>query len=246
MNKSFAGLAIGLAVWVGGMLGVGQVAVAAPVGDAPELTGQMAQAVKKATPKPKYGHLMPFNVANAPTLNKVVKVRFQTTAGELEIEVYPEAAPNAAERFLELVKIGFYDNTPIFRVVKTPRPFVAQFGINWREGMVDWKEKNFNDDPSLFHLGEGTLSFAKARPNINSTQVFINYGNNDFLREQTFSTFGVITKGLENAYNFKQVGDPNMGLNQQVLWSNGGAYLKQLPQSMQPTMILKAEIVEGE
>jgi len=106
------------------------------------------------------------------------------------------AAPNAAKRFVELVELGYYNDTPIFRVVKNPQPFVAQFGINWRKGMIDWRDKNFNDDPSLFHLDRGTLAFAKAGPNTNSTQVFINYGNNDFLQSQNFSTFGKVVTGV--------------------------------------------------
>ncbi|MFA5508742.1 MAG: peptidylprolyl isomerase, partial [Vulcanimicrobiota bacterium] len=81
----------------------------------------------------------------APTITEVVKVLMLTDAGELVLEVYPQAAPNAAKRFLELVEAGYYDGTPIFRVVKQPEPFVAQFGIN--SDMADWKEINFDDDP---------------------------------------------------------------------------------------------------
>ncbi len=204
---------------------------------------QVKESSKKPEVVSKYRHLKPF-YDNAPALTEVVKVRFTTSAGNIEMEIYPQAAPNAAGRFIELVKAGYYDNTPIFRVVNTPRPFVAQFGINWRDGQRQWNEKKFNDDPSLFHLEDGTLAFAKAGPNTNSTQVFINYGNNDFLREQTFSTFGIITKGLEIAHNFKQVGDPSMGLSQKMLSTNGDAYLKQLPANQQPTMIIKAEIIQ--
>jgi len=192
----------------------------------------------------KYRTLIPF-AANAPALKNVVKVRFVTGAGNLEMEIYPEAAPNAAKRFIDLVKIGYYNGTPIFRVVKTPQPFVAQFGINWRNGMAALKERNFNDDPSLFHFDRGTLSFAKTgQPNSASTQVFINYGNNDFLRQQNFSVFGKITKGMEIADNFKAVGNPSMGLDQYQLWTNGENYLNSLPANQKPTMIIKAEIIK--
>ena len=57
-------------------------------------------------------------------------MRLETSAGDVVIEVYPQAAPNAAKRFVELVTSGFYDDTPISRVVPG---FVAQFGINWRD-----------------------------------------------------------------------------------------------------------------
>ncbi|HEU4618857.1 MAG TPA: peptidylprolyl isomerase, partial [Gammaproteobacteria bacterium] len=60
---------------------------------------------------------LPGKTSAAPKLTRAVTVAMQTTAGDVTIEVYPEAAPNAAERFIDLVKSGFYDNTPISRVV---------------------------------------------------------------------------------------------------------------------------------
>ena len=116
----------------------------------------------------------------------------RTTAGDILIDVYPEAAPNAAERFVELVKAGFYDNTPISRVVPG---FVAQFGVNWRDPLKSWKDKEFDDDPTWFALERGTLAFAKAGANTNSTQVFINYAENNRLADPryNFTVFGKVT-----------------------------------------------------
>ena len=199
---------------------------------------------KAETETSKFRHLEPFDAAQAPALTEVQRVRFQTSAGDLELEIYPQAAPNAAQRFSELVKAGFYDQTPIFRVVSVPHPFVAQFGINWRPGMVEWKDRNFNDDPTLFHLERGTLAFAKAGPHTNSTQVFINYVNTDMLRSQGFTTFAKVVKGMDVADHFKSVGSPDMGLDQGMLWRNGEAYLKSLPAEDKPTMIVKAYVVK--
>lgn len=189
-----------------------------------------------------YRGLVPFRDTKVPEITEVITVKMTTDLGDLTIEVYPQAAPNAAERFVELVKSGFYDGTPIFRVVNVPRPFVAQFGINWRPEHRVWRHKNFNDDPSLFQLLEGTLAFAKAGPDTNSTQIFINYGDNSFLRENGgFSTFARVTAGYEIAKNFVSVGDPGMGLDQGKLWNNGGQYLNSLKKK--PTMIIKAEVI---
>ena len=93
-----------------------------------------------------------------PALTQVTTVRLETDAGDVVIEVYPQAAPNAAKRFVELVTSGFYDDTPISRVVPG---FVAQFGINWRDPHKAWDDRPFNDDPSFFQLERGTLAFAK-------------------------------------------------------------------------------------
>ncbi|MBQ7529556.1 peptidylprolyl isomerase [bacterium] len=186
-----------------------------------------------------YRTLTPYDT-KAPQITEFTLVRFETTEGDIDIEVYPQAAPNAAERFVKLVSIGYYDQTPIFRVVEN---FVAQFGINWRKGMSQWRDNNFKDDPCLFHLDAGTLAFAKAGPNTNSTQVFINYVNTDFLRAQNFTTFAKVIKGFEITSKFKRVGDPSMGLSQGQLWTNGEAYLSSLPERQKPTMIKRAYIV---
>lgn len=186
------------------------------------------------------GPLEPLEGRSCPELSKVIKVSMTTDAGDLIIEVYPEAAPNAAQRFLELVGMGFFDNTPIFRVVKKPQPFVAQFGINSKFG--GWEENNFQDDPSLFQLTRGTLAFAKAGPDTNSTQVFINYKENNRLADPSlnFSAFAKVVSGMEAADQFVSVGDEHMGLDQDELWAN-----TRIVDSMQPkpTMIIRAKIL---
>lgn len=184
---------------------------------------------------------LPGKESAVPALTQSKKLKFQTTGGDVVIEVYPEAAPNAANRFVELVEAGFYDDTPISRVVPG---FVAQFGVNWRDPHKAWKERNFNDDPSLFALERGTLAFAKAGPNTNSTQVFINYQENNQLAHPryNFTTFGKVVEGMEVVDAFVQVGDPQGGLDQPRLWGDGGAYLDSLP--VKPTMIVKASVVD--
>jgi homoserine O-acetyltransferase len=205
---------------------------AAPAASAPAPSGAAAapQAQQKLTPLPGKG---------AVALTQVTKVRLATTAGDVVIEVYPQAAPNAAKRFVELVTSGFFDDTPISRVVPG---FVAQFGVNWREPHKDWEHREFNDDPSLFALERGTLAFAKGGPNTNSTQVFINYGENSRLTvpAMNFSAFGKVVEGMDVVDKFVRVGDPSMGLDQGRLWADGGAYLESLP--VKPTMITKATV----
>ncbi len=183
------------------------------------------------------GKLEPLPGVKAPKLTKVVKAKFTTTQGDLLMEIYPEAAPHAAKQFVELIKLGFYDNTPVFRIVPG---FVCQFGINSKPGKVEWKDKNFKDDPSFFHLGTATLAFAKAGPDTNSTQVFINYGDNSQLVQQGgFTAFGKVVKGFEGTTRFKQVQEAE---NQEALWADTEGYLKQLPNK--PDMIVKAEIIK--
>jgi len=169
-------------------------------------------------------------------------VIMQTTAGEIVIDVYPEAAPNAAQRFVELVESGFYDAIPVSRVVEG---FVAQFGINWRDDHRVWQNRNFDDDPSLFALERGTLAFAKAGADTNSTQVFINYQENNRLAAPNlnFTVFGKVVEGMDVVDSFTVVGDdPSAGLDQARLWRNGEAYLDTL--EVKPTMIESAVVRE--
>jgi cyclophilin family peptidyl-prolyl cis-trans isomerase len=184
---------------------------------------------------------LPGKEGSVPALTEVTTVRLDTDAGEVVIEVYPQAAPNAAKRFVELVSSGFYDATPVSRVVPG---FVAQFGINWRDPHKAWDDRPFNDDPSLFALEPGTLAFAKAGPNTNATQVFINYRENNRLAEPqlNFSAFGKVVEGMDVVERFVQVGDPSGGLDQGRLWADGGNYLESLP--VKPTMIETATVVQ--
>jgi cyclophilin family peptidyl-prolyl cis-trans isomerase len=98
----------------------------------------------------------------------------------------------------------------------------------------------------LFSLERGTLAFAKSgRPNTASTQVFINYRENNRLADPapnlSFWVFGKVVEGMDVVDKFVQVGDPSGGLDQGRLWADGGAYLESLP--VKPTMIESASIV---
>jgi peptidyl-prolyl cis-trans isomerase A (cyclophilin A) len=185
---------------------------------------------------------LPGKEGTAPALTEVTTVRLATTAGDVLIEVYPQAAPNAAKRFIELARSGFFDDTPISRVVPG---FVAQFGVNWREPHKAWKDREFVDDPGFFALERGTLAFAKSgQPNSASTQVFINYRENNRLADPSpqlsFWVFGKVVEGMEVVDKFVQVGDSSGGLDQGRLWADGGAYLESLP--VKPTMIESATV----
>ena len=72
-----------------------------------------APAPNRAAAAPQQQKLTPLPGKTAPALTQVTKVRLATTAGDVVIEVYPQAAPNAAKRFVELATSGFFDDTPM-------------------------------------------------------------------------------------------------------------------------------------
>lgn len=186
--------------------------------------------------KPGKGQLVALPEVEAPKITQVVKAKFTTTKGDLIIEIYPQAAPNAAKRFIALIRDHFYDNTPVFRVVPG---FVAQFGINDNPKLVHWCDENFKDDITYFKLEPGVLAFAKAGPDTNSTQVFINYQDNSQLcYNGNFTAFAKIVKGYELTPKFVSLGD---NVDQGALKQDTKGYLATL--KTKPDFIKKAVIL---
>src|SRR5882672_8315491 len=97
----------------------------------------------------------------------VFRVRFETNEGPFVIEARKDWAPRGTDRFFELVKTGFFDDTRFFRVL--PR-FVIQFGINGDPKVSElWNQLQIVDDPSKQPNEKGTVSFAKRGPNTRTT-----------------------------------------------------------------------------
>jgi peptidyl-prolyl cis-trans isomerase A (cyclophilin A) len=123
------------------------------------------------------------------------RARFVTSKGEFVIEVHRAWAPRGADRFYNLVRSGFFDGTKFFRVLPG---FMAQFGIHGDPKVsAAWRDQVIQDDPVRRTNLRGMLSFATAGPGTRTTQVFINYGNNDRLDAMGFSPFGQVVEGME-------------------------------------------------
>jgi peptidyl-prolyl cis-trans isomerase A (cyclophilin A) len=155
-------------------------------------------------------------------------VKFVTTQGEFTIKVTRTWAPNGADRFYNLVRHHFYDGAAFFRVLPG---FMAQFGLSaYPEVSKVWENATIKDDPIVQSNHRGFVSFATAGPNTRTTQVFINYGNNEALDKSGFSAFAVVSEGMEvvdKLYNGYGEGAPDgHGPNQALIGSHGRAYLE--------------------
>jgi len=124
----------------------------------------------------------------------VYKAKFDTSKGSFVIEVHRDWAPNGADRFYNLVKNGFFDNARFFRVISG---FMVQFGINADPKLsAVWREARIKDDPVRQSNKRGLITFATAGPNTRTTQVFINFGDNNTLDRQGFAPFGQVVSGM--------------------------------------------------
>lgn len=167
------------------------------------------------------------------------QVKFETTKGDIVVDVTRAWSPNGADRFYELVQSGFYDDAKFFRVVPG---FMVQFGIAADPAvMSQWRDKTIRDDSVVKSNKRGYVTFAKTgAPHSRSTQVFINYGDNEFLDQDNFSPFGIVTAGMDvaEAINSEYAERPNQGRIQE----QGNKYLNATFPRMDG--IVKATVIE--
>lgn len=154
------------------------------------------------------------------------RARFTTSKGVFAVQVTRDWAPLAADRFYNLVKIGYYNGTRFFRVVDG---FMVQFGLHGDPAIGSkWRTASIKDEPLLQGNKRARITFAKAGPDTRTTQVFINYVDNSRLDPMGFPSFGEITEGMNVVDSiFKGYGErPNQGRIQ----AEGNAYLmKEFP-----------------
>jgi len=129
------------------------------------------------------------------TAPETFKVQFDTTKGKVVLEIHKKWAPLGVDRFFELCKQGYFNNSSFFRVVPG---FVVQFGLAADPAVTAiWKEQPLQDDLVTQTNAPGTITFATAGPNTRTTQLFINLGNNARLDGMGFSPFGKVIEGLD-------------------------------------------------
>ena len=72
--------------------------------------------------------------------------RFETTKGNIDIEVERKLSPKAVDRFYQLVKYNFFEDGTFYRVVPN---FVAQFGNTDTIVSNQWKKFIVEDEPVI-------------------------------------------------------------------------------------------------
>ena len=126
----------------------------------------------------------------------VVKIKIETTMGEIDADLFAKEAPRTVENFVKLAEQGFYDGIIFHRVIPG---FMIQTGDPTGTGTGGPGYK-FADEfsPNLKHDQPGTLSMANAGPNTNGSQFFITDAPTPWL-DGKHSVFGRVTQGLDVA-----------------------------------------------
>ena len=128
------------------------------------------------------------------------RVRLETTAGNMTVELLADVAPKHAENFIKLTSDGFYDGTKFHRVIPG---FMIQGGDpktktdderSWGTGGPGWSvDAEFNDT----HHERGILSMARSQdPNSAGSQFFVCHGDAGFLDNQ-YTAFGKLVDGFD-------------------------------------------------
>lgn len=164
----------------------------------PELK-ETPKANARPMPGPDYAP-EPFDKTDVKTMASQC-VSFDTEAGLIEMEMYPEHAPESVRNFLNLVATGLLDTTSFDRVVPN---FVIQGGNIWsREdkkvtrAMGQRARRTIPDEPNKVLHERGILSMARAdEPNTATTNFFILVAEAPYLNEK-FAAFGKVTNGME-------------------------------------------------
>src|SRR5205814_1965620 len=124
----------------------------------------------------------------------VYRVKMETSAGAFTLEVRREWAPIGADRFYNLVRAGFYDDSRFYR---TTTRFV-QFGIAGRPEIANvWRNVAIPDDPVRETNTRGRFAFAMTGPDTRTTQIYICRLDMSAQDKDGFAPLGTVVEGMD-------------------------------------------------
>lgn len=128
------------------------------------------------------------------SLKETVRVKIETTMGDIEAELYSKEVPKTVENFVALANKGFYNGIIFHRVIPG---FMIQTGDPSGTGMGG-PGYQFADEfsPNLKHDRPGILSMANSGPDTNGSQFFMTEAATPWL-DGRHSVFGRVTNGQE-------------------------------------------------
>src|SRR5205809_3930218 len=130
-------------------------------------------------------------------MNEVAVIK--TSAGEMVVEFWTDAAPQTVENFKKLARQGFYNGTAFHRIMKgfmvqggDPLTKDAKMESRWGTGGPGYQIKaEFNNRPHV----RGVVSMARSQhADSAGSQFFICLGDAKFLDRQ-YTAFGCLVEG---------------------------------------------------
>ena len=124
------------------------------------------------------------------TLNWIVETGF----GEVQVELFPNVAPQHVANFLYLTEVGFFNDLDFHRVIPG---FMAQGGcpLGTGTGGPGYRFKG-EFSPEVRHDRPGLLSMANAGPNTDGSQFFLTFAHTPWL-DDNHTIFGEVKNGME-------------------------------------------------
>ncbi len=127
-------------------------------------------------------------------------VRFETTHGDITIELFDKEAPLSAENFRKYVDDGFYDGAIFHRIV--PGFVIQGGGLDADFGSKKTRPPIKNEATNGLKNERGTLSMARTNDiNSGTSQFFVNLKDNEFLDHKSgsygYAVFGRVTEGMD-------------------------------------------------
>lgn len=131
------------------------------------------------------------------------KVRMETTAGTVILELYPDKAPTTVENFLRYINAEKYDGTVFHRVITGFMNQGGGFTPEFRK--VDTYAAIKNEADNGLKNERGTIVMARTGdPHSATNQFFINTVDNDFLNHSAktargwgYCVFGKVVEGMD-------------------------------------------------
>ena len=125
-----------------------------------------------------------------------LKAVFQTSKGNINVDLHPDQAPLTVANFVNLARRGFYDGLTFHRVIPD---FMIQGGCPEGTG-TGGPGYRFEDEctDELGHEGPGVLSMANAGPGTNGSQFFITHIETSWL-DGKHTVFGKVCGAEDQA-----------------------------------------------
>jgi peptidyl-prolyl cis-trans isomerase A (cyclophilin A) len=142
-----------------------------------------------------------------------VTVVMKTNAGDMRIELYPQAAPVTVENFLKYVDGGHYSNSHFYRVVRMDNQEQNNIKIEVIQGGMQLEDEDLpfeaithesTQATGIKHL-DGVISMARGSPGTAASEFFIcvndqpelDFGGQRNPDELGFAAFGKVVDGMD-------------------------------------------------